>query len=172
MARKESKPPEAGSAPSLIVPRDHDEWSDRTASSRNSNAMRVEMVAVSDLQPYPNNPRRHTQRQRRALESAMRRFGFVYPVGIDGGKGIISGHLRVEVAKELGYEEVPAVRVRRGIYLASTGHGLRSKRFRILPGRVLRRWSCSAAQDSYSGRITARSIGLSASDRGSTGLHR
>jgi ParB-like chromosome segregation protein Spo0J len=69
------------------------------------------MVRVADLVPNPHNPRRHSDKQRRALAKIIRRVGFTSAIVIDAGNAIICGELRVEAAKDVGIESVPAVRV-------------------------------------------------------------
>jgi DNA modification methylase len=61
------------------------------------------------------NPRTHTKEQAEQLKESLTRFGFVDPVIVNKAKGreevIIGGHFRVEVARELGIEQVPVVYV-------------------------------------------------------------
>ena len=72
---------------------------------------KLEMVKVSELIPYVNNARTHSQEQVNKLMSALREFGFVNPVIIDADKNVIAGHGRLMAAKEEGITEVPCVLV-------------------------------------------------------------
>jgi hypothetical protein len=63
------------------------------------------------LKPRTNNPRTHTKKQIRQIAASIKEFGFISPVLIDGADGIIAGHGRVEAAKLIGMNDVPAVRV-------------------------------------------------------------
>ena len=68
-------------------------------------------VAVSDLIPYINNAKIHTEDQITRIASSIREFGFLNPVLIDAQKNIIAGHGRIMAAKKLGMAEVPCVYV-------------------------------------------------------------
>ena len=72
---------------------------------------KLEMVKVSELIPYINNARTHSQEQVNKLRSSLREFGFVNPVIIDADKNVIAGHGRLMAAKEEGITEVPCVLV-------------------------------------------------------------
>jgi len=72
---------------------------------------KLEMVKVSELIPYVNNARTHSQEQVNKLRSSLREFGFVNPVIIDADKNVIAGHGRLMAAKEEGITEVPCVLV-------------------------------------------------------------
>ena len=71
----------------------------------------TEMVAISALQPYARNARTHSRRQIKKIAASIERFGFVNPVLIDENNLIIAGHGRVAAAKQLGWAEVPTLRV-------------------------------------------------------------
>lgn len=71
----------------------------------------MQMVKVSELIPYVNNARTHSQEQINKLRSSLREFGFVNPVIIDQDKNVIAGHGRLMAAKEEGITEVPCVLV-------------------------------------------------------------
>lgn len=71
----------------------------------------IESVSISSLRPRGRNPRTHSKKQIKQIADSIREFGFLNPVLVDGGYGIIAGHGRVEGAKLLGMTEVPAVRI-------------------------------------------------------------
>ena len=64
---------------------------------------------VSDLIPYVNNSRTHSDEQINQVASSIKEFGFTSPVLIDELGGIIAGHGRVMAAKKLNLEEVPCI---------------------------------------------------------------
>ena len=64
---------------------------------------------VSDLIPYVNNSRTHSDEQVNQVASSIKEFGFTSPVLIDEKGGIIAGHGRVMAAKKLNLEEVPCI---------------------------------------------------------------
>ena len=71
----------------------------------------TEMVTISALQPYTRNARTHSRWQIKKIAASIERFGFVNPVLIDENNLIIAGHGRVAAAKQLGWAEVPTLRV-------------------------------------------------------------
>jgi len=66
---------------------------------------------IADLSPTPRHARRHTREQIRDLARSIETFGFNVPVLIDEANRILAGHARVEAAKRLGWDAVPALRV-------------------------------------------------------------
>ena len=70
---------------------------------------RYENVKISDLKPYENNARTHSEAQVEKIANSIKEFGFINPVIIDNDYGIIAGHGRVMGAQRLGMEEVPCL---------------------------------------------------------------
>ena len=64
---------------------------------------------VSDLIPYVNNSRTHSEEQTTQIASSISEFGFTNPVLIDENDNLIAGHGRLLAANKLGIEEVPAI---------------------------------------------------------------
>lgn len=75
-----------------------------------SPELRIEMVPIAVLKPRPDNPRTHGKKQVRKLADAIREFGFTVPILIDRENMILAGHGRVEAAKLVGLDKVPAIR--------------------------------------------------------------
>src|SRR3954447_390964 len=73
--------------------------------------MKIEILAVRDLRPRPNNARTHSRIQVRKIAGSIQKFGFCNPVLVDDDKQIIAGHGRVEAAKLLGLHAIPTVRL-------------------------------------------------------------
>ena len=71
----------------------------------------MKMIKTSELIPYINNARTHSQEQVNKLRGSLREFGFINPVIIDADKNVIAGHGRLMAAKEEGIDEVPCVLV-------------------------------------------------------------
>ena len=69
----------------------------------------IKKVKVSDLIPYANNSRTHSDEQVLQIASSIKEFGFLNPVIIDADNGIIAGHGRVMAANKLGIKELPCV---------------------------------------------------------------
>jgi DNA modification methylase len=64
---------------------------------------------ITELIPYVNNARTHSDEQVIQIAASIKEFGFTNPVLIDGENGIIAGHGRLMAAKKLGLEEVPTI---------------------------------------------------------------
>jgi DNA modification methylase len=71
----------------------------------------IEVLAVGSLKPYPRNARTHSKKQIRQIADSIQRFGFTNPVLISDEGEIIAGHGRVEAAKLIGMQSVPALRL-------------------------------------------------------------
>lgn len=75
-----------------------------------TNRLKIEHLPTSELKPYENNPRVHTERQIQKLMQSVKEYGIVLPVLIDSGNVIIAGHAVVQACQQLGIEEIPCVR--------------------------------------------------------------
>jgi DNA modification methylase len=64
---------------------------------------------VSDLIPYINNSRTHSEEQITQLISSIKEFGFTNPILLAPDNAIIAGHGRLQAVKRLGHEEVPCI---------------------------------------------------------------
>lgn len=64
---------------------------------------------TSELIPYVNNARTHSEEQVTQIASSIKEFGFNNPILIDSECGVIAGHGRLLAAKKLGLETVPTV---------------------------------------------------------------
>lgn len=67
---------------------------------------------ISDLIPYANNSRTHSDEQVNQVASSIKEFGFTNPVLIDEQGGLIAGHGRIMAAKKLGIDEVPCIELK------------------------------------------------------------
>ncbi|WGJ15301.1 site-specific DNA-methyltransferase [Methylocapsa sp. D3K7] len=74
-------------------------------------ALSVVYFEPKDLNPYPRNARRHSNKQIRQIADSIRTFGFTNPILIDAQNMILAGHGRVEAAKILNMATVPCVRI-------------------------------------------------------------
>jgi DNA modification methylase len=69
----------------------------------------IQLVSPETLRPHPRNARTHSKKQVRQIAESIRAFGFTVPVLIDEHAMIIAGHGRLEAAKLLGLQEIPAI---------------------------------------------------------------
>ncbi len=73
------------------------------------NIHNVVHTAIDDLRPAKSNARVHSKKQLKQIARSIQRYGFNAPVLIGNDGEIIAGHGRVEAAKLLGLEAVPAI---------------------------------------------------------------
>ena len=69
----------------------------------------VQQVSISKIKPYQNNAKIHGPEQIRKIADSIQEFGFLNPVLLDDENGLLAGHGRVEAAKLLGMDTVPAL---------------------------------------------------------------
>ena len=68
--------------------------------------MKIELRKLSDIKPYPGNPRQNDAAIDAVAES-IRQFGFRQPIVVDTEGVIVCGHTRYKAALKLGLTEVP-----------------------------------------------------------------
>src|SRR3989338_3664653 len=77
--------------------------------------LHIEYVAIGLLKPSSYNPRKISDKSMSDLKESIKRFEMVDPVIINSAPGregiIIGGHMRMRAAKELGWKEVPVVKL-------------------------------------------------------------
>jgi ParB-like chromosome segregation protein Spo0J len=71
--------------------------------------LEVAYIATTDLIPYANNPRTHSDQQVSQVASSIKEFGFNNPILIDEHNGIIAGHGRLAAAQKLDLKLVPTI---------------------------------------------------------------
>jgi hypothetical protein len=71
--------------------------------------MNITNKLVTELIPYVNNSRTHSDEQVAQIAASIKEFGWTNPILIDGDNGIIAGHGRLQAARKLGYKEVPTI---------------------------------------------------------------
>lgn len=71
--------------------------------------MKIVQKLVTELIPYVNNSRTHSDEQVAQIAASIKEFGWTNPILVDGSNGIIAGHGRLMAARKLGYTEVPTI---------------------------------------------------------------
>ena len=71
--------------------------------------MQITQKKVTELIPYVNNSRTHSDEQVAQIAASIKEFGWTNPILIDGDNGIIAGHGRLLAARKLGHKEVPTI---------------------------------------------------------------
>ena len=74
--------------------------------------MKIKDISTSELIPYVNNSRTHSDDQVNQIAASINEFGFTNPILIDDKGSIIAGHGRVMAAKKLKLESVPCIELK------------------------------------------------------------
>lgn len=70
--------------------------------------MKVQSMSITDIKPYPKNPRDNDAGVE-AVANSIKEFGWQQPIVVDKDNVIIVGHTRYKAAKKLGMKQVPVV---------------------------------------------------------------
>ena len=72
--------------------------------------LQIEYVPMGDIKPYANNAKEHPAEQIEQIKKSIQQFGFADPIATWHGE-IIEGHGRYEAAKQMGYTNIPIMRL-------------------------------------------------------------
>ena len=72
--------------------------------------LKIEYVDINSIKSYKNNAKMHPQEQIEQIKKSIEQFGMDDPIGIWKDE-IVEGHGRLIACKELGYIEVPIIRL-------------------------------------------------------------
>lgn len=72
--------------------------------------LKIEYVDIDSIKPYKNNAKEHPQEQIEQIKNSIKQFNMIDPIGIWKDE-IVEGHGRLIACKELGYTEVPIIRL-------------------------------------------------------------
>ena len=72
--------------------------------------LEIEYVNIDSIKPYKNNAKLHPKEQIEQIKKSIEKFGMDDPIGIWKDE-IVEGHGRIIACKELGYTEVPIIRL-------------------------------------------------------------
>lgn len=64
---------------------------------------------ISELIPYVNNSRTHSDEQVTQIAASIKEFGFINPVLLDDNNGVIAGGGRLLASKKIGKKLIPCV---------------------------------------------------------------
>lgn len=73
--------------------------------------LKIEYVSIEEIKPYKNNAKIHTTEQIEQIKKSIKDYGMNDPIGVWKDNTIIEGHGRLEACKQLGYKEVPIIRL-------------------------------------------------------------
>lgn len=85
-------------------------------------------LAINDIHPYPNNPRKNDEAVQAVMES-IKQCEYVAPIVVDEDHVILAGHTRLKALKKLGYKTVPVV-IKEGLTDAQ------KRKYRILDNKT------------------------------------
>ena len=72
--------------------------------------LKIEYVNIDSIKPYENNAKLHPQEQIEQIKKSIEKFGMDDPIGVWKDE-IVEGHGRLIACKELGFEEIPIIRL-------------------------------------------------------------
>jgi DNA modification methylase len=70
---------------------------------------KLKKVKISDIQPYKNNTKIHTQDQIDQIKKSIEKHGYIQDICVDKNNIIVIGHGRYEAMKQMGIEEIEVV---------------------------------------------------------------
>ena len=73
--------------------------------------LKIEYVNIDDLKTYENNAKLHPADQVEQIKKSIQQFGMNDPIAVWKDNVIIEGHGRLIACKELGFTELPVVRL-------------------------------------------------------------
>jgi len=73
--------------------------------------MQIEHINIDSVSPYEKNAKKHPPEQIKQVVESIKRFGWAQPLVVDKEGTLIIGHCRLLAAHELGFTEVPVVRM-------------------------------------------------------------
>lgn len=82
-----------------------------TTKNNFENNPQIELIDISSIKPYENNPRKHSTKQIQQIANSINEFGFINPGVVDNKNVLIAGHGRYEALKLLGKTKMPVIRV-------------------------------------------------------------
>lgn len=68
-------------------------------------------IELDDVKDWPGHARHHPLKAIKALTASIKKNDILEPVIIDECNTILSGHLRTQIARELGYSHIPVIRI-------------------------------------------------------------
>ena len=73
--------------------------------------LQIELVKLSNIREYQGNAKLHPQSQIEQIKKSITDLGFNDPIAVDENNIIIEGHGRFKAVQQLGWEEVPCIRL-------------------------------------------------------------
>jgi hypothetical protein len=83
----------------------------KQAGAERARSLQIVDRPIEALKPDPTNPRIHSKKQIGQIKNNIKTFGFNVPVLVDADLNVIAGHGRLLACRELGWTEVPTLRL-------------------------------------------------------------
>lgn len=77
---------------------------------KQNEKLKIEYVGIDEVKPYKNNAKKHPPEQIEQIKKSIEQFGMDDPIGIWKDE-IVEGHGRLIACKELGFTEIPIIRL-------------------------------------------------------------
>ena len=77
---------------------------------KENQKLKIEYVGIDEIKPYKNNAKKHPPEQIEQIKKSIQQFGMDDPIGIWKDE-IVEGHGRLIACKELGFTEIPIIRL-------------------------------------------------------------
>tara|TARA_Y100000114_G_C11760356_1_gene329240 strand:+ start:859 stop:1371 length:513 start_codon:yes stop_codon:yes gene_type:complete len=71
--------------------------------------LKINYKNITEIKPYENNPRIHSNIQIEQIVKSIKEFGFTVPILLDEQNNVIAGHGRLEASKVLDLGKVPTI---------------------------------------------------------------
>jgi len=75
------------------------------------NQLEIINIPLSEIKPFPKNAKLHPKEQIEQIKRSITEFGFNDPIAVSENNEVIEGHGRLLAVKELGFTEVPCIRL-------------------------------------------------------------
>lgn len=72
--------------------------------------LKIEYVDIDTIKPYKRNAKRHPKKQIEQIKRSIEQFDMIDPIGVWNNE-IVEGHGRLMACKELGFKQVPIIRL-------------------------------------------------------------
>ena len=72
--------------------------------------LKIEYVDIDSIKPYKNNAKLHPEEQIEQIKTSIEKFGMDDPIGVWNNE-VVEGHGRLIACKELGFTEIPIIRL-------------------------------------------------------------
>ncbi len=93
-----------------------------------NNNIELQEMKLSDLTPYPNNPRKNDKVVDDLVET-IKQVGYVNPIIVDENHEILAGHTRYKALKKLGWKTAPVL-VKNGL------NDEQKRKYRVLDNKI------------------------------------